>query len=146
MKIINILLVEDNLGDIRLTEEALKEYKVQVNLDVAQDGEEAMSFLRKEGKYADARTPDLIFLDLNMPKKDGRQVLREIKNDPKLKSIPVVVLTISKAESDVVQAYELHANCYVVKPLDFNQFSEVVKQIVEFWFGIVKLPNKNSNE
>lgn len=146
MNDVNILLVEDNLGDIRLTEEALKEYEIKVNLDVAVDGEEAMSFLRKEGKYADARTPDLIFLDLNMPKKDGRQVLREIKDDPKLKSIPVVVLTISKAESDVVQAYELHANCYVVKPLDFNQFSEVVKQIVEFWFGIVKLPNKNSNE
>lgn len=140
--IIDILLVEDNLGDIRLTEEALKEYKVKVNLHVVMDGEEAMNYLNKKGKYAHESAPDLILLDLNLPKKDGRQVLKEVKEDPILKHIPVVVLTISNADRDIVQAYDLRANCYIVKPLDFNKFIEVVKELEDFWFEIVKLPPK----
>lgn len=139
---INILLVEDSIGDIRLTQEALKESKLKVNLEVVMDGEEAMEFLHKEGKYADKEKPDLILLDLNLPKKNGRQVLREIKEDSNLKSIPVAVLTISKAEEDILESYKLHVNCYITKPLDLNQFVEVVKSIESFWFTIVTLPPK----
>lgn len=142
LNFVDILLVEDNPGDIRLTKEAIKEYKIQVNLHVVMDGEEAIKFLRKQDQYKDAVTPDLILLDLNLPKKDGRQVLKEIKEDPLLKSIPVVVLTISKADQDITQSYRLQANCYIMKPLDFNKFITVVKELEDFWFTIVKLPPK----
>lgn len=137
LEAVNILLVEDNLGDIRLTTEALKENKLQVNLQVVMDGEEAMSFLHKQGRYADQFTPDL-----NLPKKDGRQVLKEIKEDQDLKSIPVAVLTISSSDKDILQSYNLQANCYIVKPLDLNKFIDVVREIQNFWFTIVKLPSK----
>jgi len=137
---IEILLVEDSPADVRLTREALKEEKLHMNLNVVGDGVEAMQFLRKEGKYAQAPRPDLILLDLNLPKKDGREVLQEIKADAWLKTIPTVVLTVSKAEEDVLKTYNLHANCYITKPLDLNQFSRVVKSIKEFWLTIVKLP------
>lgn len=139
---IEILLVEDSEPDVRLTKEALKEEKIHNNLSVVNDGVEAMAFLKKQGKYDKAPTPDLILLDLNLPKKDGREVLKEIKNDDKLKCIPVVVLTISKAEEDVLKTYKLHANCYITKPIDLNQFSKVVKSIKDFWLTIVKLPPK----
>jgi len=141
---VNILLVEDNLGDVRLTQEALKEGKVLNNLSIARDGEEAMEFLGRKGKYANAVRPDLILLDLNMPKKDGRAVLTDIKNDEELRSIPVVVLTTSVAEQDILKAYNLHANCYITKPVDLGQFIEVVKNINDFWFSVVKLPSKLS--
>ncbi len=140
LKPIEILLVEDNLADIRLTQEALKEEKLHNNLSVVNDGVEALAFLRREGKYANAVRPDLILLDLNLPRKDGREVLKEIKNDPDLKAIPVVVLTISDAEKDILASYNLHANCYITKPLDLNQFSRVVKSIQDFWLTIVRLP------
>jgi len=139
---VEILLVEDNPADVRLTQEALKEEKLHNNLSVVNDGVEALAFLRKKGKYANATRPDLILLDLNLPKKDGREVLKEIKNDDDLKAIPVVVLTISKAEEDVLKSYNLHANCYITKPIDLNQFSHVVKSINDFWLSIVKLPSK----
>lgn len=139
-ELIEILLVEDNPGDIRLTKEALKDSKILNNLSVAEDGIEAMTFLRKEGKYADASRPDLILLDLNLPKKDGRQVLKEIKEDPSLKRIPVVILTTSRSEQDILKTYDLHANCYINKPVDLDQFVNVVKSIESFWFSIVKLP------
>ena len=137
---IEILLVEDNPADVRLTKEALHEEKLHNNLSVVSDGEEALEFLHKKGKYAKATTPDLILLDLNLPKMDGREVLKEIKSDDELKSIPVVILTVSKAEEDVLKTYKLHANCYISKPIDLNQFSRVVKSIKEFWLTIVKLP------
>ena len=137
---IEILLVEDSPADVRLTKEALKEEKLHNNLSVVNDGVEAIAFLRKEGKYSNAVRPDLILLDLNLPKKDGREVLKEIKNDDDLKCIPVVVLTVSKAEEDVLKTYNLHANCYITKPIDLNQFSRVVKSIKDFWLTIVKLP------
>ena len=137
---INILLVEDNPGDVRLTLEAFKEGKVNNNMSVVDDGVEAMAFLRQEGKYIDTGRPDLILLDLNLPRKDGREVLAEIKQDPKLKSIPVVVLTTSDAESDIAKTYDLHANCYITKPIDLGQFISVVKYIDYFWLAIVKLP------
>ena len=137
---IEVLLVEDNPGDVRLTREALRDGKVHNNLSVAPDGVEALAFLRREGKYADAPRPDVILLDLNLPKKDGREVLEEIKADPSLARIPVVILTSSEAERDIVQAYALHANCYVTKPVDLDQFITVVKSIEDFWFTIVKLP------
>ena len=137
---IEILLVEDSPADVRLTQEALKEEKLHNNLSVVSDGVEAMEFLRCEGKYSKAVRPDLILLDLNLPRKDGREVLKEIKSDDRLKSIPVVVLTVSKAEEDVLKTYDLHANCYITKPLDLNQFSKVVKSIKDFWLTIVKLP------
>lgn len=137
---VNILLVEDNRAEARLTIEALKESKVRNNLSVIEDGAEAMAYLRKEGKYADAYRPDLILLDLNLPKKDGREVLAEIKSDPSLRAIPVVVMTISKAEEDIFKSYNLHANCYVTKPVDFDQFMKVIKMIEDFWLTIVKLP------
>jgi two-component system, chemotaxis family, response regulator Rcp1 len=137
---VEILLVEDNPADVRLTQEALKEEKLHNNLSVVRDGVEALQFLRREGTYGKAVRPDLILLDLNLPRKDGREVLEEIKKDDKLRAIPVVILTVSDAERDVLQAYKLHANCYIKKPLDLSQFSKVVKSIQEFWLSIVKLP------
>ena len=141
-QIIEILLVEDNPGDVRLTREALKEAKVYNNMSVVGDGVEAMAFLHKEGKYADEARPDLILLDLNLPKKDGRDVLAEIKESPDLKLIPVVILTTSVDEQDIFRTYDLHANCYINKPVDLEQFIEVAKAIENFWFSIVKLPPK----
>lgn len=137
---IEILLVEDSPGDVRLTMEALKDAKIHNSLNVARDGVEALQFLRKEGPYAGAPRPDLILLDLNLPRKDGREVLAEIKSDPQLKLIPLVVLTTSRAEEDVMRAYGLHANCYVTKPIDFEQFMSVIRTIKEFWLTVVKLP------
>jgi len=137
---IEILLVEDNPGDVRLTVEVLKETKVRNTLTVAADGVEALDLLRRKGRYTHAVRPDLILLDLNLPKKDGRQVLAEIKADPVLRSIPVVILTTSKAEEDIVKSYNLYANCYVTKPVDLEQFVKVVKSIEGFWLTIVKLP------
>lgn len=140
---IEILLVEDNPGDVRLTKEALKEGKILNNLSVVPDGVEAMAFLRKESPYENAPRPELILLDLNLPKKDGREVLAEIKKDPGLKMIPVVVLTSSEAEQDIVKSYNLHANCYITKPVDLDQFIEVVQSVEHFWLAIVKLPPGN---
>lgn len=140
---IEILLVEDNPADVRLTTEALKEEKIYNNLYVASDGVEAIAFLHREGKYAKAVRPDLILLDLNLPKKDGREVLEEIKNDDDLKTIPVVVLTVSKSEEDILKSYNLHANCYITKPVDLDQFMKVIRSVQEFWLTIVKLPPKN---
>ena len=139
---IDILLVEDNPADVRLTTETLKSEKIFSNLHVVTDGEEALQFLRREGKFKKAIRPDLILLDLNHPKIDGREVLKEIKNDDDLKAIPVVVLTVSKAESDVIKSYDLHANCYITKPVDLGQFAKVAKSVQEFWLTIVKLPPK----
>ena len=137
---VEILLVEDNPGDVRLTREALREGKVRNNLAVASDGFEAIAYLRKEAGYAGALRPDLILLDLNLPRKDGREVLQEIKADPSLRNIPVVVLTSSQAEEDIVRVYDLHANCYVTKPVDLDQFFRVVESIEDFWLTTVKLP------
>jgi CheY-like chemotaxis protein len=137
---VEILLVEDSPSDTELTIEALKEAKVRNNLSVVEDGVEALAFLRRQGSYAKAPRPDLVLLDLNLPRKDGREVLAEIKADDELKSIPVVVLTTSRAEEDVCRAYKLHANCYVSKPVDFEQFLEVVKSIENFWLFLVTLP------
>ena len=145
VKPVEILLVEDNPGDVRLTREALKEAKIINHLTVLKDGVEALAFLRREGQYAKAARPHLILLDLNLPKKDGREVLAEIKADDKLKRIPVVVLTTSQDEQDVLKTYDLHANCYVTKPVDLNQFITVVKSIEDFWFGIVVLPVNGSH-
>jgi CheY-like chemotaxis protein len=138
---IEILLVEDNPGDVRLTIEALKEGKVSNHLSVARDGVEALSFLRREGPHANAARPDLILLDLNLPKKDGREVLAEIKEDSRLRRIPVVVLTTSKAEEDILRTYDLHANCYITKPVDLEQFISVVRSIDDFWLSVVRLPS-----
>jgi CheY-like chemotaxis protein len=137
---IDILLVEDNPGDVELTREALHDTKVHMRLSVVTDGVEALAFLRRQGPYADAPRPDLILLDLNLPKKDGRGVLAEIKDDPALRQIPVVILTSSQAEQDILRAYQLHANCYVTKPVDLDQFVTIVRSIEQFWFTIVKLP------
>jgi chemotaxis family two-component system response regulator Rcp1 len=137
---VEILLVEDNPGDARLAREGLSECKIRNNLHVVDDGVKAMAFLRQSGEYAHVPRPDLILLDLNLPRKDGREVLREIKEDESLRLIPVVVLTTSKAEEDIVKSYSLHANCYVTKPLGLQQFLDVVKSIEDFWFTIVKLP------
>ena len=139
-KPIEILLVEDNPGDVRLTKEALKEGKVYNNLHWAKDGVEAMEFLRREGKHAKAPRPDIILLDLNLPKKDGREVLASIKGDARFKHIPVVILTTSEAEEDVLKSYELHANCYVTKPVDLEKFIQVVQSIDRFWLTVVTLP------
>jgi CheY-like chemotaxis protein len=139
---IEILLVEDSPGDVELTQEVLRDAKVRNHLNVVSDGEEALRYLRREGRYASAVRPDLILLDLNLPKKDGREVLREIKNDDSLKRIPVVVLTTSQAEQDILKTYELHANCYVTKPVDLDQFITVVQSIEDFWLAIVKLPSE----
>ncbi|HUU31511.1 MAG TPA: response regulator [Phycisphaerae bacterium] len=137
---IHVLLVEDNPGDVRLTTEALREGKIPHHLHVVSDGVEAMAFLRREGPYADAPRPDLILLDLNLPKKDGREVLAEIKADENLKRIPVVVLTTSQAEEDILRTYELHANCYVTKPVDLQQFIAVIRAIEEYWLATARLP------
>ena len=137
---VEILLVEDNPGDVRLTQEAFKENKLLNHLSVVWDGEEAMAFLRQEGEYANAERPDLILLDLNLPKKDGREVLAEVKADEDLRRIPVVVLTTSSAEQDILKSYNLHANCYITKPVDLDQFIKIVKTIEDFWLTIVKLP------
>ncbi len=137
---VDILLVEDNPGDYRLTKEALKEGKVYNNLHWAQDGVEAIEFLKRRGKYDAAPRPDIILLDLNLPKKDGREVLSEIKRDEALRTIPVVILTTSKAEEDVLRSYDLHANCYVTKPVDLDKFIVVVQSIDRFWLTVVTLP------
>ncbi len=139
---IDILIVEDNRADIRLVQEILKRGKMIVNLHTALDGIEAMEYLRKEDKYKDMNRPDLILLDLNMPRKDGREVLEDIKSDKELKTIPVIVMTISKAEEDILRSYNLHANAYIVKPIELDQFMNVVRSIEDFWFTIVKLPPK----
>lgn len=140
MKPIELLLVEDSEPDVRLTMEALREAKVKNRLSVVEDGVEALEFLRQEGRFHDAPRPDLILLDLNLPRKDGRQVLEDIKNDVSLKSIPVVILTTSKSEEDVCRSYELHANCYITKPVDFQRFMDVVQSIEDFWLTVVTLP------
>ena len=139
--VIDILLVEDSEGDARLAMEALRDSKIKNTLHHVWDGEEAMTFLRREGAHASAPRPDVILLDLNLPKKDGREVLAEIKADPDLKRIPVVILTVSADEEDIFKAYNLHANCYITKPLDLGQFMKVVRSIEDFWLTIVKLPD-----
>lgn len=137
---VEILLVEDNPGDVRLTQEGLKEGKMWNNLHVVEDGVKAMAFLHQEGEYAGKPRPDFILLDLNLPKKDGREVLEEIKVDESLRRIPVVILTTSSAEEDIIKTYNLHANCFITKPVDLDQFLKVVKSIEDFWLTIVKLP------
>ena len=141
-ELVQILLVEDNPGDVRLTREALKEAKFRNTLEVVGDGVEALAYLRQQGQYAGAIRPHLIMLDLNLPRMDGREVLAAIKKDPDLRRIPVVVLSSSQAETDIARAYELHANCYVTKPVDIDHFLQVVKSIEEFWVEIVKLPSQ----
>src|ERR1700689_498165 len=139
---IEVLLVEDSPGDVRLTREAFRDAKVHIKLHVASDGTKAMAFLKREGEYADAPRPDLILLDLNLPKKDGRQVLEEIKESLLLKSIPVVILTTSSSEADILRSYLLHANCYITKPVGLEGFLKVVKSIDSFWLSVVKLPRE----
>ncbi len=140
MRSIQVLMVEDNPGDVLLTREALLDAKVNINMSIVVDGVEALAFLRREGQFSQAPMPDLILLDLNLPKKSGLEVLDEIKNDDVLKLIPVVILTTSKAERDIVSSYDRHANAYVTKPVDLDQFIKVVQAIESFWFEIVKLP------
>jgi CheY-like chemotaxis protein len=142
-KPVEILLVEDSPSDAALTIEALEAGKVANKLTLVEDGAEAMDFLRRRGKYAKATRPDLIMLDLNLPRKDGREVLVEIKNDPDLKIIPIIVLTTSHSDKDILQSYQLNANCYITKPVDFTQFIDVVKSIEKFWLTVVTLPQKN---
>ncbi len=137
---VNILLIEDNPGDVRLTQEAFKEGRLPTNLDVVMDGVEAIKFLKKETPYTDAVTPDLILLDLNLPKRDGREVLQEVKTDKLLKRIPVVVLTTSNAEQDILKSYNLHVNCYINKPVDFDKFFDVIQKIEDFWLTTAILP------
>jgi CheY-like chemotaxis protein len=137
---IEVLLVEDDEGDVLMTREALDEGKVLNRLNVVGDGVEAVAYLRQDGAYADAARPDLVLLDLNLPRRDGRQVLEEVKNDPDLRRIPIVVLTTSEAEEDVLRSYDLHANAYVTKPVDFERFVEVIRQIDEFFISVVRLP------
>jgi two-component system, chemotaxis family, response regulator Rcp1 len=139
-KPVEILLVEDSPSDTDLTLEALKDFKVRNHVSVVEDGVLALQFLRREGPYAEAPRPDMIMLDLNLPRKDGREVLAEIKSDESLKTIPVVVLTTSRADQDILRAYQLNANCYITKPVDFNQFLEVVRSIETFWLYVVSLP------
>ena len=141
MNPIEMLLVEDNEGDVRLTREALKDARIQVHLSVVRDGIEALAHLRKQGTYAEAITPDIILLDLNLPRMNGLDLLAQIKTDEKLRLIPVVILTSSKAEEDVARSYSLHANCYVTKPIDFDQFRKVVQSVEDFWFTVVRLPS-----
>jgi len=143
---LEILLVEDDPGDIELTREALADSKLLIHLHVVEDGEEAMAFLRQEGQYADGPTPDVVLLDLNLPKKDGRQVLKEIKEAKDLKMIPVVILTTSSAEEDILKTYKLGANCYITKPVGLEQFTRVVEAIDNFWVTVVKLPTRAKNE
>jgi two-component system, chemotaxis family, response regulator Rcp1 len=140
---IDILVVEDNPGDARLIKEVLNENKIFNSIYFVKDGVEAMDYLYAKGKYQDSPKPDLIILDLNLPKKDGREVLAEIKSDKDLKRIPVVIMTISQAEEDIFKSYNLHANCYITKPIDLNQFIKVIKSIENFWFSVVKLPLKD---
>ena len=140
LPVIDILLVENNPGDVRLTREAFKEGKVVNTLHVVQDGVEALEFLRHEGAYAKSIHPDIILLDLNLPRMNGRELLANIKTDPELKRIPVVILTTSKSEVDIIESYDLHANCYITKPVDMERFITVVKSIEDFWFTVVKLP------
>lgn len=140
LKLVEILLIEDNPGDARLTQEALKDGKVRNILHIVYDGEEATDFLFKRNQYKNAPRPDLIILDLNLPKKNGQEVLAEIKADDSLRSIPVIILTISKQEQDIIRSYNLHANCFIIKPIDLNQFFEVIKSIEDFWLTLVKLP------
>ena len=140
-KAIDILLVEDNPGDVRLTAESMKEWKIKNVLHIVRDGEEAMDFLYRRGKYTQAVRPDLILLDLNLPKKDGKEVLKEIKEDPDLRRIPVAILTISSADEDILKSYNFHANCYIQKPIGIDQFAKVVRSIEHFWFTIVTLPD-----
>ena len=144
-KVVDILLVEDNPGDARLAVEALKESKLHNTLHHVRDGVEAMDFLYQRGAYAGMPLPDLILLDLNLPRKDGREVLEEVKSHPELRMVPVVILSTSQAERDMLRSYDLHANAYVVKPIDLDQFIEVVKAIEDFWFTIVKLPRRTEN-
>ncbi|MCZ3364709.1 MULTISPECIES: response regulator [Methanobacterium] len=144
VKQIEILLVEDNEGDIGLVEEVFQEAKIMNNLNIAEDGEEAMLFLHRKGKFSNVPSPDIILLDLNLSGKDGREVLKEIKEDNELKRIPVVILTTSKAEEDILKSYNLHANSYITKPVDFDQFIRVIKSIENFWLDIVKLPSKGN--
>jgi chemotaxis family two-component system response regulator Rcp1 len=140
---VEILLVEDNPGDADLTREGLKEGKIQNNLNVVTDGEMAMAFLHRQGEFANAPRPDLILLDLNLPRKDGREVLAEVKGDPSLHRIPIVVLTTSQADEDIMRAYDLHVNCYIAKPVLFDQFVEIVQSIEAFWFSMVTLPSND---
>jgi CheY-like chemotaxis protein len=140
MKPADVLLVEDNPSDVRLTREAMKEGRVLTNLHVVGDGQAAIDFLQRKGQYANAPRPDLVLLDLNLPKKSGREVLAEIKNDPSLMTIPIVVLTTSKAEEDIVKTYQLHANCFITKPVDLDKFIAVVQQVENFWLQVVRLP------
>lgn len=142
--VVNILMVEDNEGDARLTQEALKDSKLRMRLDIVVDGVEALEYLRKEGDFASAPEPDMILLDLNLPRKGGIEVLEEIKTDEALKKIPVVIMTSSRAEEDIVRSYKLHANCYITKPLDLEQFSSIVRSIDHFWFTIVTLPSQTA--
>jgi CheY-like chemotaxis protein len=137
---INILLIEDNPGDVRLTQEAFKEGRLSIKMDVVMDGVEAIKFLRKEPPYAESVIPDLILLDLNLPKRDGREVLEEIKTDPNLKRIPVVILTTSNAEQDILKSYNLHVNCYINKPVDFDKFFDIIQKIEDFWLTTAILP------
>ena len=137
---INILLIEDNPGDVRLTQEAFKEGKVSTNLDIVMDGVEAIKFLRKQEKYANCATPDLILLDLNLPKRDGREVLKEVKADEMLKRIPIVILTTSNAEQDIIKSYNLHVNCYINKPVDYDKFFDIIQKIQDFWLKTAILP------
>jgi len=141
-KIVDILLIEDNPGDVRLTIEALKDCKIMNNLDVVENGLEAMKYLRNEEEYKDKQLPDLILLDLNIPKINGYEVLAEIKNDPRLKIIPVVILISSSSVEDILSTYELHVNCFITKPFDIEQFIKIVQYVGDFWFNIVKLPQK----
>jgi CheY-like chemotaxis protein len=143
---VEVLLIEDNPGDVRLTLEAFKEGKIRNHLSVVSDGVEALAFLRREGPYANAPRPDIILLDLNLPKKDGRDVLAEIKAKEDLKQIPVVVLTTSNAEKDILEAYDLHTNCYITKPVDFAQFVTAVKLIEDFWFAIIKMSKSGDTD
>lgn len=139
---IEILLVEDNPGDVRLTQEAFRQNKIRNKLNVVNDGEQALAYLRREGPYADAARPGLILLDLNLPRVDGREVLAQIKSDPELRHIPVVILTTSQAEEDIVKSYSLHANCYISKPVDLERFMHVVKEVEHFWLSVVNLPKE----
>ena len=141
-KTVEILLVEDNPGDVRLTREALRDGRIHTHLSIASDGEEALAFLRRQGKFGDAPRPDLILLDLNLPRRSGREVLSEIKRDDSLRRIPVVVLTTSAAEQDVLASYDLNANCFITKPVDLDQFIRVIRSIEDFWLTVVKLPRE----
>jgi CheY-like chemotaxis protein len=142
---VNILLIEDNPGDVRLAQEAFKEGNINVDLNVAMDGMEAINYLRKVGEFSSATTPDLVLLDLNLPKKDGREVLSDIKADPTLRSIPVVILTTSNAEQDILNSYNLHVNCYINKPVDFDRFFDIIQKIEDFWLNIAILPSMVGN-